>query len=123
VWAAMINELTRKYLNELQKNQQKIDDLNVNKESLDETSEEQFQVLTSEYHLEMGPIKLKVKKSKTFSGTKSLNKASLHSVQNKNMSDVQEMSSQAEKQSIRTHESPRQNTEEGLRVNRVDIII
>ena len=119
----MINELTRKYLNELQKNQQKIDDLNVNKESLDETSEEQFQVLTSEYHLEMGPIKLKVKKSKTFSGTKSLNKASLHSVQNKNMSDVQEMSSQAEKQSIRTHESPRQNTEEGLRVNRVDIII
>ena len=74
----MINELTRKYLNELQKNQQKIDDLNVNKESLDETSEEQFQVLTSEYHLEMGPIKLKVKKSKTFSGTKSQNKNKCH---------------------------------------------
>ncbi|MCM8533792.1 MAG: hypothetical protein NE330_21695 [Lentisphaeraceae bacterium] len=71
----MLGDITRKYLEELQKSQQKKDDLDVRKNSFDETSEDTYEVLTSEYNVEVGPIKINVKKSKTTGGTKSLSRS------------------------------------------------
>ncbi|MCM8534701.1 MAG: hypothetical protein NE334_02060 [Lentisphaeraceae bacterium] len=76
----MLGDITRKYLEDLQKSQQKKDGLDVRKNSLDETSEDTYEVLTSEYNVEVGPIKINVKKSKTTGGTKSLSRSASQAI-------------------------------------------
>jgi len=106
----MISELTKKYLDELQKSQKKIDDLKVKSNSLDETSEDQFEVLTSEYNLEIGPLKLKVKKSKTFSGTRSLNKSASQAINKQRLDEESGHMSEAKEEILRSLELPQDNS-------------
>ena len=76
----MLGDLSRKYLDELQKTQKKVNGVDARNSSFDETSEDTYEVLTSEYHLEIGPLKLNVKKSAQRSGTRSLSKSSSQAI-------------------------------------------
>ena len=76
----MINELSRRYLQELRAAQQNIESSRLKEETQDGTDHEVLETHTSEYNLELGPIKLNVKKSKTVTGKTSLLKTSSQSI-------------------------------------------
>lgn len=74
---SMINELSRRYLQELRAAQSNIESSRLKDETQDGTDHEVLETHTSEYNLELGPLKVNVKKSKTVTGkTSSFNKAS-----------------------------------------------
>jgi len=76
----MLNDLSRRYLQELRTAQQNIDSSSLKEETQDGTDHEVLETHTSEYDLELGPLKLKVKKSKTVTGKSSVLKKSTQSI-------------------------------------------
>lgn len=101
----MLGDLTRKYLDELQKTQKKVKCVDARKSSFDETSEDTYEVLTSEYHLEIGPLKLNVKKSSARSGTKSLSKSSSQAINKQGLLEESQENSKEEVQSAKLAQS------------------
>ena len=81
----MINELSRRYLQELRAAQEQIHSSRLKEETHDGSDHEVYETLTSEYNFELGPLRVNVKKSKTVKGkTSTLSKSAL-SVANKNL--------------------------------------
>ena len=113
----MFGDITRKYLDELQKSQKKVKGVDARKSSFDETSEDTYEVLTLEYQLELGPLKLNVKRTSSRSGTKSLSKSSSQALNKHDLLEETHGNSQSEHQSVKTSVNKPQFT------NSVDIII
>ena len=109
----MLGDLTRKYLDELQKTQKKVHGVDARTSSLDETSEDTYEVLTSEYHLEIGPLKLNVKKSSARSGTKSLSKSSSQALNKQDLLEESQENSKEETQSAKLSGDKGQSSSSG----------
>ncbi|MCM8527490.1 MAG: hypothetical protein NE327_13295 [Lentisphaeraceae bacterium] len=76
----MINELSRRYLQELRAAQQQINSSSLKEETHSGTGHEVLETHTSEYNLELGPLKLNVKKSRTVTGKASILKKSTNAL-------------------------------------------
>ena len=59
----MLNDLSRRYLQELRTAQKNIDSSRLKEETQDGTDHEVLETHTSEYNLELGPLKVNVKKT------------------------------------------------------------
>lgn len=117
----MINELSRRYLQELRTAQSNIDSSSLKEETQDGTDHEVLETHRSEYNLELGPLKVNVKKSKTIKGkTSTFNKASQSQDTNQTNS-TKDATSNEQLDSMRQLES--QEKPQASNHKRIDIII
>ena len=117
----MINELSRRYLQELRAAQSNIESSRLKEETQDGTDHEVLETHRSEYNLELGPLKLNVKKSKTVKGkTSSYNKAT-QSLGNDSSNSSNSSYTKEQLDSMRLLES--QENPQATNHKRIDIII
>ena len=117
----MINDLSRRYLQELRTAQQNIESSRLKEETQDGTDHEVLETHTSEYNLELGPLKVNVKKTKTVTGkTSSFNKATQSIAKNELLSSGNSYT-QEQLDQMRNLSSP-DSQETGIQ-KRINIII
>ena len=102
----MINDLSRRYLQELRTAQKNIDSSRLKEETQDGTDHEVLETHTSEYNLELGPLKMNVKKSKTVTGKTSSLKKSTQSIDKSDLTSGAQSFSTEQLDKMRTLESP-----------------
>lgn len=116
----MINDLSRRYLQELRTAQKNIDSSRLKEETQNGTDHEVLETHTSEYNLELGPLKLNVKKTKTVTGKTSVLKKATQSLDKGELSSSNNSFSKEQLEAMRNLQSPDsyKNT-----VKRIDISI
>ncbi len=102
----MINELSRRYLQELRTAQENIESSRLKEETHDGTDHEVLETHTSEYNLELGPLKVNVKKSKTITGKSSVLKKATQSVDKGNVSSLKNSYTKEQLDSMRNLQTP-----------------
>ncbi|MCM8538654.1 MAG: hypothetical protein NE328_00110 [Lentisphaeraceae bacterium] len=102
----MINELSRRYLQELRAAQQQLDSSSLMEETQDGTDHEVLETHTSEYNLELGPLKVNVKKSKTVTGKTSVLKKSSNALSKNELASESTSFSQDQLDAMRKLQSP-----------------
>ena len=101
----MINDLSRRYLQELRTAQKNIDSSRLKEETQDGTDHEVLETHTSEYNLELGPLKMNVKKSKTVTGKTSLLKKATQSIDKADLTSGSHSYAKEQLDKMRTLES------------------
>lgn len=117
----MINDLSRRYLQELRAAQQQIDSSNLKDEIHDDTDHEVIETHTSEYNIELGPLRVNVKKSRTVSGKASSSKKQTQSLAKNNLTSYEESLNKARLEQMRQLKSPQQIPDENYK--RIDFKI
>lgn len=117
----MINDLSRRYLQELRAAQQQIDSSNLKDEIHDDADHEVIETHTSEYNIELGPLKVNVKKSRTVSGKATSSKKQTQSIAKNNLISYEESLNKARLEQMRQLKSPDQFSSEDYK--RIDFKI
>ena len=117
----MINDLSRRYLQELRTAQQNIDSSRLKEETQDGTDHEVLETHTSEYNLELGPIKLNVKKSKTVTGKSSVLKKATQSIDKGKFNSANDSFTKEQLDSMRQLQAP--DGENSTAIKRINFTI
>ena len=118
----MINELSRRYLQELRVAQEQINSSSLREETHDASDHEVYETLTSEYNIEFGPLKVSVKKSKTVTGKLNTFKKASQSLSKEDVTHSRETFSNEQIEQMRMLRSPEQSLPCGT-YKRIDIRI